>query len=713
MLVRMKVPPEAGAPRTRPAPGAGRSLRFTILGAFSLLILATGVAIVGYGYRANKQAMLRLSNDLIEQATDALIEKTRQYVRPASIVVRMTAAAMDGTSPRGARPGWYERYSLAALQAYPQLAMLNLGDRDGNFLMYKRMPDGTIASKVLRRGGGQPEVTWTYRDPQGAVTRVERPTTRDDYDPRVRGWYEGAVAASGLFWSDVYIFYTDRKPGVAASCPFADEAGVVAGVVGLDIELAGLSRFLSTLRIGRSGFAYILNDRGQVIAFPGGTRTVGDGAGGPRLLHIDELERPALRKAYAHHRRTGEPRLVIEHEGVRYIAAYVPFPESVNQSWRIGVLVPEDDFVVSLASVNRATLTIALVVLVLSIGLAFLVSRAISRPMEQLTREALRIRDLQLDGEPRVHSPIREIDAMAAAITAMKVGLRAFARYVPAGLVQRLVRTGEEARIGGRRARLTIMFTDIASFTSFSETVSPEELTQHLSAYLDAMTGPMMATRGTVDKYMGDGIMAFWGAPEQDPEHARHACEAARSCLSAVARLNDRWRREGKWPLQTRIGLHTAETVVGNVGSRDRMNYTVLGDGVNVASRLEGACRHYGVRVLLSEATRQLAGDGFLSRPLDLVVVKGRRQALKVHELMATTAEAAEQPELAALARRFAEGFNAYQQRRFAEALQLFQALASQHPDDKPCQIYVERCQQLVAEPPGPDWSPETQLLSK
>ena len=267
-----------------------------------------------------------------------------------------------------------------------------------------------------------------------------------------------------------------------------------------------------------------------------------------------------------------------------------------------------------------------------------------------------------------------------------------------------------EAYLGGHKKELTIFFSDIAGFTTISEGMVPEALMLQLSEYMGTMATIIQEHKGTVDKYMGDGLMAFWGAPLNNPDHAYYACLGALRCRDKVAQLNQAWKSNGNVAFPTRIGIHTGETLVGNMGSSERMNYTVLGDSVNLASRLEGINAVYGTDIIISATTYQKVIDRFYFRPLDIVTVKGKRKGVLLYELAGeldnTPAEKIE------LCRRFTLGFDAYLGREWQAAAQIFQELADQYPHDPAVRIYLKRCLLLHDNPPGPDWKPIVNLAS-
>ena len=216
----------------------------------------------------------------------------------------------------------------------------------------------------------------------------------------------------------------------------------------------------------------------------------------------------------------------------------------------------------------------------------------------------------------------------------MKAGLRSFQKYVPADLVRALLASGAEARLGGERKVLTVLFSDIAGFTGLAEKLDPEKLVDILAEYLEVMSQEIAETGGTVDKYIGDAIMAFWGAPRELPDHSVAACVAAMRMQERLLELREHAEQAGAPPLHMRTGIHSGELIVGNIGSESRLSYTAMGDTVNLSSRLEGLNSFYGTAVLISEATFKAAEQEIVARPLERVSVKGRSKGTLVYELL-------------------------------------------------------------------------------
>ena len=277
---------------------------------------------------------------------------------------------------------------------------------------------------------------------------------------------------------------------------------------------------------------------------------------------------------------------------------------------------------------------------------------------------------------------------------------QAFSRYVSKSLVEIITNHPEQLRLGGEEVEVTVLFSDLAGFTSISENLTPENLIHLLNEYFSGMTEIILDLEGTVDKYIGDAIMAFWGAPLPLADHAQKACQAALAMQQALFPLQAMWQERGLPPLLARLGLHTGKAIVGNVGSRERFNYTVMGDAVNLASRLEGVNKIYGSTILVSEATVKQAGGDFLFRELDLVQVKGRLQPVVIYELLGLQEETPHFPWL----KDFAAALDSYRQGNWDLASELFQTVLAQRPGDPPSLCFQKRLHYFQQHPPLPDW---------
>jgi len=279
---------------------------------------------------------------------------------------------------------------------------------------------------------------------------------------------------------------------------------------------------------------------------------------------------------------------------------------------------------------------------------------------------------------------------------------RMFGQYMSETVINHLLEHPEKLQLGGERRRVTLFFSDLAGFTTISERLSPETVVSLLNDYLSSMTEIILNEAGTVDKFEGDAIMAFWGAPLDQPDQAPRACRAALRQQAALKELNRQFAGLNLPPLSMRIGLNTGDAIVGNLGSAKRFDYTVIGDTVNLASRLEGVNKFYGSYIMASEATVAACAGAVEFRELDLVAVKGKEQAIRVFEVLGLTGEL--EPELIRRRQDFVQALELYRQCRFPEAGAGFEAILTENPEDGPARTYRDRCRRFQEAPPPADW---------
>ncbi|MCB1196431.1 CHASE2 domain-containing protein, partial [bacterium] len=287
----------------------------------------------------------------------------------------------------------------------------------------------------------------------------------------------------------------------------------------------------------------------------------------------------------------------------------------------------------------------------------------------------------------------------------------AFGQYLSPHLVDELVHNPKLLTLGGEEKVLTVLFTDIAGFTRISESIPPTELVTRLNEYTTLMSDIILERNGTIDKYIGDAIMAFFGAPVEMADHSEKACAAAILMQRALTELNTRWETEGKPPFDTRIGIHTGKMVVGNMGSRNKFNYTVLGDSVNLGARLEGANKFYGTGIIVSEAVTRQIGYQFITRMLDRVKVVGKEKAVAIYELLGFSDS--DSARFAAFLQEYNKGLELFYARDWKKAAARFKQARILKPHDRPSYILLERCESYLAIPPADDWDGTFQFTSK
>jgi adenylate cyclase len=371
-------------------------------------------------------------------------------------------------------------------------------------------------------------------------------------------------------------------------------------------------------------------------------------------------------------------------------------------------VIPEAEFLGPVESTLRKLIVgLAVGALLAALLSAMLARSVIAAPLARVVGEIRHVESFALDKVRRHPSRLVEISSLSGAIAEMAAGLSAFGKFIPADLVRSLLSQGVEAKPGGSIKELTVMFIDVVGFTGLSERMG-DHVVPLLSRYLDAVSEVIVANGGTIDKFIGDAVMAFWGAPTAQQDHAVRCCRAALACRKAIetAGVND----DRDHPLQIRIGVNSGSMLVGNIGSELRLNYTVIGDAVNVASRLEGACKQYGTQILIGAETARLVRDMFIVREIDNIAVYGRTEGLAVYELIGLAELSGESRDWIT---SYEEGLSRYRQRDFAGAIIHLEAVLGRRPNDRPASLLLERCQRLQQSGVDEKWSLVTALQVK
>jgi class 3 adenylate cyclase len=366
----------------------------------------------------------------------------------------------------------------------------------------------------------------------------------------------------------------------------------------------------------------------------------------------------------------------------------------------------------------RTTLVgVGFVVLAGALGVGYALARGITNPLSALGRAARRVGRGDLEARVSIATG-DELEALGDAFNEMAAGLRereliksTLERYVSKKVAAELLRDPGRVTLAGARRELTVLFVDLGGFTALAEELPPEVVVAHLNEYFEAVCSAVLEEDGTVKEFQGDGVVAFWGAPIAQPDHAPRAGRAALAAAARLEALRGRWERRGVTAPSYRLGLHSAELVAGEIGSAERGAYGIVGDGMNLAARIEGANKLYGTRILASEATRFGLGPGFLLRELDLVRVVGRRQPVRLFELVAQDSVAT--PQARRACDLYERALAAYRSRAFTESRRTLDELLAVAPDDGPARLLRARVSELESSPPPPEWDAVFALETK
>lgn len=671
------------------------SFTITILSAFTLLFLAAAGGSLLARWQVARDAAMGTAVDVMVEIGDKVAARVESMIRPLSVAARVIAAGPDLEDPAPL---------LAVLRSLPQATVVHVGRHDGAWLavgvaedlppeIRAALPMPEATRYVMRRmpPGGLPGVAQGFDelgDPAGGSVPI-----RTALDPRQEAWFLVGQNGAEVAVSDLYRLGVLGRPGIAVATRLPGNAGVVAVEISLE-ELAGL---LSRQGVSPESHLFIADENGILLAHNRPELAVrADGAGWTTLAQSTDPLLRGIWRAYQEGALDQGPLVLLPLEGRQFAARVAPINLGTERFLFAVVMTPVSTLIEPVVRAEQRGLVISLGLMVLALAGIWVLASRIARPLTRLSAEADAIRRFELDGPIGIQSRITEVERLAGSMAAMKRTLGTFGRYVPKDLVRRLVASGTDAELGGERRTITVMFCDVAGFTTIAERLDPDEVMRLTSAYFERLTEALLAEGATIDKFIGDAVMAVWNAPENDSAHAARACAAVLRARRVVDAATPDFAAQGWPPMHTRFGLNTGEAVVGHVGSRDRISWTSIGATVNLSARLEGLNKHYGTSILATGATRDAAGDGFAWRWVDRVLPKGVLSPVDIFELL----DAPTEDTTAAPWRQFRDRYLAGD---FIAARALLDtpllhndALASQ---------YRARVETFIADPPGPGWN--------
>jgi adenylate cyclase len=670
----------------------------------SIMVSAVGVHLLWWRTaEANSHALAETINQQIVAAVGKELANITAEARAAHTAIR-TLFVQNVLETREADKR--EFVFLSQLQSQQDISWVAFGWPDGAFFAAHKLGDlGLEMMEINPADDAAKRRVDQYQVVVGDIQFEKRRFEKTDYVVTRQEWFSTGMQGDEPGWFDVTLHPVGVRPSIAYAGPI-DVYQKRQGVLAIIIEYTRLARFLSQLSVGKSGAAFILGRDGKIIAAPD-----------PDADEVDmqRADQPLLAIAVGAVKQAGSSYDSNKNTAghVRFVAASdaaysVTLTPLAFLGWTLAIVIPEAEFLGPIeATIQKLLIGLAGLIFIAGILSAWLARRIIATPLIVVVDELKHVARFDLDRVRRHASRVIEIENLSSAIADMAGGLAAFRKYIPADLVRMLVSEGVEPRPGGSIKVLTVMFSDIAGFTGLSERLG-DQIIPLLSSYLDTMSREVSSHGGTIDKFIGDAVMAFWGAPATNAQHAVDGCRAALACQRALREsgLTDDSGR----PLRVRVGINSGDMLVGNIGSDLRLNYTVIGDAVNVASRLEGANKEYGTDIIIGEETRRLAGELIEVREIDRLMVYGRAGGIAIYELLGMSETAAAPAEWVAL---YESGLAAYRAREFVAAINAFQKVVDSRPLDRPAQMMVERCRQYLASPPADDWEATSAMETK
>jgi adenylate cyclase len=689
---------------------------------FSLAFL--GVAVSGtiliFSIRGSTKVAEELSRSYLAKTADTMESRLEAFFYPVSTLLQQIDSwAKDGLlNPQDEET--FRNLLIPVLKAFPQITSIATGDENG-FSHRIGFDEGNFQGRICRPAIAS-EAKLYQTDSEGKLLKEWEEV--NTYNACTRDWYLGAAAlpaptATGprpIFWTKPFILHTSRAPGIAASVPLHRPDGT-RFIITFNLMLTKVSDFSTQHVPSPNGKTMILGAEGEVLGLPQAEKFSNSEKRGAFLLErgtnlpqVPELGLPLLQEFWDTWKKAPGP-FRFSFNGEDWWGEFRSYPLDEKHSLWIGVTVPEEDFLVEARKQRRFILFIAVLALVFSMVLGFFLARMYSEPLAQLVIQSEAITNLDLSPKSPVDTHLMEIYQLTEAHERMHAALDSFSRYVPTEVVRKLLERGEAAKLGARMVDISVMFCDVRGFTTISEALGPEALSELISKYFEQMMNIIISHHGTIDKMIGDAIMVLWGVPNPDPDQQVNSVRACLACAEFLKTFNAEAEANGKPRLDTGFGITFGSAMVGNFGSPNRMNYTAIGDTVNMASRLEGINKQYGTTVLAIESVKAATSDTFVWRLVDLVAVKGKHHAERIYEALGETGHVKEADLV--FAASYERAFQAYLDRNFGAVDELLAEAKKQRPKDLSVTNLIEAAKECSATPPPADWNGVRIMRSK
>jgi adenylate cyclase len=716
------------APSMRPA-------RFTLaqffFAASALAVVVMGVLLLAF-LESSRHSILQSSERLRAAAARRIEERVQASLSEASDVLEAIDRDATHAVTDAGDPAPVEARLFSAVQNAPHVADVTFTHADArgfddkgelrlaedgrwqvSVFRASTRPNSPILTRIVERAGHRFVAQRRDRAPNAPLFaaplipegNADDPTGHDTFGPPASKGSYGKALWSDLHYSelDKTLRSADRRVVLSVQKAIDDAAGHFVGVLKVELLQRTIDFELSRLKVDESDPAdshrvFLCDASGWLVSRESPAGVLEEHDGNLRIRPANAapivaaaLAFPGLAGVAEDHPDAsgtltvaGQPTLVT----FRYIAG--------SQGWIIGIAVPAERYTRDLTLLRNRFLFAYVLVTGLVLLVGWLVLGRVGRAFSRISAVTNRMRGFDF-APATVAAPFRDVAEVMDGLERAKTAMRALGKYVPVDLVRELYAANREPTLGGEVREMSILFTDIRGFTTLAEGLTPEALAPALGRYLEAMIAGVHATGGTIDKLTGDGVMAFWNAPSLLPDHARRACTSILACLEATDKLfaSEAW--VGLPPFFTRFGLHADTVLVGHFGAPDRLSYTLMGDGVNLASRLEALGKQYGVATLVSQAIVERVEGEFVFRLVDRVAVKGKTKGVRVYELLGRVGF--DGPKVA-IARAYERALEAYFERDFVRA----RAIVASQLDDGPSATLEARCIQFESYPPPPEW---------
>ena len=678
------------------------SIRVSIIALFITLLGLIGALIISTNYFILDNILFKAAQLSFSRTTQQIAGQVQYYLRPLDERVNFSKELIDQKVIDPNTTDKFQKYLLKIIEDNTNLYGAYWGDPQGNLYLVERKGHNKYLSETIKRNVVPPEVMQKTINGHGNITAYNQ--SPSIFDPRIRPWYLAAEKGKQHVWT-LYLFkaFLDENPsmGITSATPVYSSDGKLLGVFGMDMTLDSIAKHIFTLKLSKNTVIFICDDKGQVIASTNTEEISRLNARGV-APKISSARSPHIAISYAYYRQHKQPLFSYVYKKNRYIASYASIPTFIQGNWYVAVVTPELEVIYFLREVVYISVFATLIVLLIGFFLIYTLSSRIARPIMQLTKESEKVSQFDLDSPIKMNSGISEINCVQDAFNSMKERLKAFRYYLPVTLVKQLLEEAVKSQGVKIEKNLVFLFIDINRFTFLPNNLDSKMLLQDLSEYTDMITEVVSQHGGNVDKYLGNGMIAFWNVSSKDYEYITDACWSALCCKTALKDLNQKWKERRRAGFTINIGINTGFAIINHPDSLELLNYTDISDAINLSVRLQELNKIYRTYCIVEESVYQAAKNLFEFRLLDLIVLRGNDQPAYIYELLgekgtlhfALTENYQEM---------FKKAFETYREGDFRQAMQVFEQMKTIFTGDTLIDLYLDRCKVLIASP-CQDW---------
>ncbi|MEN9672819.1 MAG: hypothetical protein RL553_1084 [Planctomycetota bacterium] len=715
----------------------GTSLKTVLIFRIVLAVFTIGITLTLFSLGVTLWQTRALMQSMLKTNADSIKEKVEFIMHGVEVDAKMYASLFQKLFNTGGDQKkdllLFVMENLKSNKDYDGFAYFDAKTGE-MFRMIKDKDQNLLFVEVKSKGNGL-YTTSVYKE---FLTTKQEEIDNDpnQIDPRTFSFFSEMTNNNKARWvhsrkAKSIKYFENAAPFLSYALPLNDSQGELVGLISLDVGVIQLEELLGEITNQRSNFSELYDgvpfiiektndDQLLVIGYPHKhdeeefPRSLGKNDYSEYLFLADEhpdLRIQTFAKLFQNQKNAGNDifnqeftslEAFADTNGETWVYSWSEIKPGQKPDWVVGVCVKRKAMSAGGIIMGRMVFMSLIVMIMIMIPIGIRSGKSIGDPLEKMAADVVKIGrgDISFSDNPK--SRYTEIIQLTEGIEKMKSGLLSFRKYIPYKVVNQVLVSRKTAEPFAEKKELTIFFSDLENFTTISESLEPDKLVKLIGDHLAMCTNIIQALDGTVDKYIGDSVMAFWNAPEDCENHELKACQAALACQEQMVLFNETKKAEGLPHLKMRIGISTGTVFVGNIGSDDRLNYTVVGDTVNLASRLEGTNKTYKTWILISDKTQIRIREQILTRPVDKVAVKGKANAILIHEVLCKKEN--ETPELRKIIDLTTLGFDHYLAMRFQQAIDCFSQILGFNKGDHLALFYIERCKGFLVFPPSSNW---------